>query len=40
MASINTKALAAAQEDERKIVKQRYGSDLPYYWGAFILGGR
>jgi CHAT domain-containing protein len=34
------RALLAAQEDERKIVQGRYGSDLPYYWGAFILVGR
>jgi len=33
-------ALVAAQEDERKIVQQRYGRDLPYYWGAFVLVGR
>jgi tetratricopeptide (TPR) repeat protein/CHAT domain-containing protein len=33
-------ALLAAQEDERKVVQQRYGSDLPYYWGAFVLVGR
>jgi len=33
-------ALLAAQEDERKIVQRRYGSDLPYYWGAFVLVGR
>jgi CHAT domain-containing protein/tetratricopeptide (TPR) repeat protein len=33
-------ALFAAQEDERAIVRKRYGSELPYYWGAFILIGR
>jgi CHAT domain-containing protein len=33
-------ALVAAQGDERKTVQQRYKSDLPYYWGAFILVGR
>jgi CHAT domain-containing protein len=33
-------ALLKAQDDERKIVQQRYGSDLPYYWGAFVLVGR
>jgi len=33
-------ALAAAQDDERKQVQQRYGRDLPYYWGAFVLVGR
>jgi len=34
------RALVAAQQDERKQVQQRYGRDLPYYWGAFILVGR
>ncbi len=33
-------ALLAAQDDERKVVHQRYGSDLPYYWGAFVLVGK
>jgi len=33
-------ALLAAQENEQKIVQKRYGSDQPYYWGAFILVGR
>jgi hypothetical protein len=33
-------ALLAAQEDERNTVQRRYKSDLPYYWGAFVLVGR
>ena len=33
-------ALRRAQMKERDEVKQRYGRDLPYYWGAFILVGR
>ena len=33
-------ALRRAQITERDRVKQRYGEDLPYYWGAFILVGR
>jgi CHAT domain-containing protein/tetratricopeptide (TPR) repeat protein len=33
-------ALRRAQITERDRVKDRYGEDLPYYWGAFILVGR
>jgi CHAT domain-containing protein/tetratricopeptide (TPR) repeat protein len=33
-------ALRRAQMIERDRVKKRYGKDLPYYWGAFILVGR
>lgn len=30
-------ALRQAQLEEREVVRKRYGKDLPYYWGAFIL---
>jgi CHAT domain-containing protein/Tfp pilus assembly protein PilF len=30
-------ALRQAQLQEREVVRQRYGKDLPYYWGAFVL---
>ena len=33
-------ALRNAQLSERNKVKSRYGKDLPYYWGAFVLVGR
>jgi CHAT domain-containing protein/tetratricopeptide (TPR) repeat protein len=33
-------ALRQAQLQERETVRQRYGKDLPYYWGAFVLVGR
>ena len=33
-------ALRRAQLKMRDTVKQRYGRDLPYYWGAFVLVGR
>ena len=33
-------ALRKAQLDMRQVVKERYGRDLPYYWGAFVLVGR
>jgi CHAT domain-containing protein len=33
-------ALRKAQLEEREIVQKRYGKDLPYYWGAFVLVGR
>lgn len=33
-------ALREAQLEMRNTVKQRYGRDLPYYWGAFVLVGR
>jgi hypothetical protein len=33
-------ALRQAQLKERETVRQRYGKDLPYYWGAFVLVGR
>jgi CHAT domain-containing protein/Tfp pilus assembly protein PilF len=33
-------ALRQAQLAERETVKQRYGKDLPFYWGAFVFIGR
>ena len=33
-------ALRQAQLEERTVVRQRYGKDLPYYWGAFVLVSR
>jgi CHAT domain-containing protein len=33
-------ALRNAQLEMRKRVAQRYGRDLPYYWGAFVLVGQ
>lgn len=33
-------ALRQAQFKERETVRQRYGRDLPFYWGAFVLVGR
>ena len=33
-------ALRQAQLEERAAVRQRYGKDLPFYWGAFVLVGR
>ena len=33
-------ALRQAQIKERETVRQRYGKDLPFYWGAFVLVGR
>jgi CHAT domain-containing protein/Tfp pilus assembly protein PilF len=33
-------ALRHAQFEEREVVRKRYGKDLPYYWGAFILVSR
>jgi CHAT domain-containing protein len=33
-------ALRESQLELRAKVKQRYGQDLPFYWGAFILVGR
>lgn len=33
-------ALRQAQLQERETVRQRYGKDLPYYWGAFVLVGQ
>jgi len=33
------KALLQAQLEERETVRKRYGKDLPYYWGAFVLVG-
>ena len=33
-------ALRRAEITERDVVKKRYGKDLPYYWGAFVLVGR
>ncbi len=33
-------ALRQAQLEERETVRQRYGKDLPFYWGAFVLAGR
>lgn len=34
------KALREAQLEMRVVVKKRYGRDLPFYWGAFVLVGR
>ena len=33
-------ALRQAELEERAVVIKRYGRDLPYYWGAFVLVGR
>jgi CHAT domain-containing protein len=33
-------ALREAQLAMRETVKRRYGSDLPFYWAAFIVEGR
>ena len=33
-------ALREAQQELRAVVRQRYGKDSPYYWGAFVLVGR
>jgi CHAT domain-containing protein/Tfp pilus assembly protein PilF len=33
-------ALRQAQLAERETVKKRYGKDLPFYWGAFVMVGR
>jgi CHAT domain-containing protein len=33
-------ALRQAQLAERDVVRKRYGRDLPYYWGAFVLVSR
>jgi CHAT domain-containing protein len=33
-------ALREAQQQLRQQVKKRYGRDLPFYWGAFVLVGR
>ena len=33
-------ALHKAQQKERRTVRKRYGKDVPYYWGAFVLVGR
>jgi CHAT domain-containing protein/Tfp pilus assembly protein PilF len=33
-------ALRQAQLEERETVRQRYGKDLPFYWGAFVLVSR
>lgn len=33
-------ALRQAQLQERDVVRKRYGRDLPYYWGAFVLISR
>lgn len=35
-----TQKLRRAQLKDRDTVRQRYGRDLPYYWGAFVLVGR
>ncbi|MEE8200482.1 MAG: CHAT domain-containing protein, partial [Candidatus Acidoferrales bacterium] len=32
-------ALRAAQQELRARVRERYGADLPYFWGAFVLVG-
>ncbi len=33
-------ALRQAQLEERETVRKRYGKDLPFYWGAFVLVSR
>jgi CHAT domain-containing protein/tetratricopeptide (TPR) repeat protein len=33
-------ALRQAQLEEREAVRKRYGKDLPFYWGAFVLIGK
>jgi CHAT domain-containing protein/tetratricopeptide (TPR) repeat protein len=33
-------ALRQAEIAEREVVRKRYGKDVPYYWGAFVLVGR
>jgi CHAT domain-containing protein len=33
-------ALRQAQLQEREVVRKRYGKDLPFYWGAFVLVSR
>lgn len=33
-------ALRQAQLEEREVVRKRYGKDLPYYWGAFVMVSR
>jgi CHAT domain-containing protein len=33
-------ALRQAQLQEREVVRKRYGKDLPFYWGAFVLIGK
>jgi CHAT domain-containing protein len=33
-------ALRQAQLEEREVVRKRYGKDLPFYWGAFVLIGK
>lgn len=33
-------ALRQAQLAEREVVRKRYGKDLPFYWGAFVLVSR
>jgi len=33
-------ALREAQQEMRQKVKARYGHDLPFYWGAFVLVGK
>ena len=30
-------AFRQAQLEERETVRQRYGKDLPFYWGAFVM---
>jgi CHAT domain-containing protein len=29
-----------AQNEMKKIVKERYGKDIPFYWGSFVMVGR
>ena len=33
-------ALRQAQLQERELVRKRYGKDLPFYWGAFVMVSR
>lgn len=32
-------ALRASQQEMREKVRERYGSDIPFYWAAFVLAG-
>ena len=34
------RAMREAQLEMRRRVRDRYGRDLPFYWGAFVLVGR
>jgi hypothetical protein len=40
MGTIVLLVAALNSAEEREVVRQRYGNDLPFYWGAFVLVGR